>query len=225
LDGAIRPQRETKLSVFTPWDENAYVVLDIPEAIRRNDERTHGLLYLAHTHAETMWTRQNVDLAPQEWQHAGEGAFVSERRLPNGVVFGTRATPFRDRVEIEMWLANGSQETLRDLIVQNCLMLKGTPEFAAQTNANKVFSPPYAACKSDRSNRWVIIAFEPCHRAWGNPPCPCLHSDPQFPDCPPGQTRHIVGRLSFYDGADLTSELRRIDATGWRKPVASVTKH
>jgi peptidoglycan/xylan/chitin deacetylase (PgdA/CDA1 family) len=217
LDGAIRPQRETKLTVFTPWDDTAYVVLDIPEAIRRNDEKTHGLLYLAHTHADTMWTRQHIDLVPQEWQEAAGGAFVSERRLPNGVVFGTRATPFRDRVEIAMWLRNGSKETLRDLIVQNCVMLKGAPEFAVQANANKVFSPPYAACKSDRGNRWVISAFEPCHRAWGNAPCPCLHSDPQFADCPPDQTRHVFGRLSFYEGTDLASELRRIDATGWRR--------
>ena len=220
LDGAIRPQRETKLSVFTPWDESAYVVLDIPEAIRRNDEKTHGLLYLAHTHADTMWTRQHIDLAPQEWQESPAGVFASERRLPNGVVFGTRATPFRDRVEIEMWLTNGSKETLRDLVVQNCVMLKGAPEFAAQTNDNKVFLSPYAACRSDRANRWVISAFEPCHRAWGNAPCPCLHSDPQFADCPPGQTRHAWGRLSFYEGTDVEAELHRIDATGWRKRPA-----
>jgi peptidoglycan/xylan/chitin deacetylase (PgdA/CDA1 family) len=221
LDGAIRPQRETKLSVFTPWDDTAYVVLDFPEAIRRSDEKTHGLLYLAHTHADTMWTRQHIDLAPQEWREAAGGTYLSERRLPNGVAFGTRATPFRDRVEIEMWLTNGSKETLRDLVVQNCVMLKGAPEFAGQTNANKVFSSPYAACKSDRSNRWVISAFEPCRRAWGNPPCPCLHSDPQFADCPMGETRHVFGRLSFYEGTDLAGELRRIDATGWKKAVAT----
>ncbi|HEV7998304.1 MAG TPA: polysaccharide deacetylase family protein [Planctomycetaceae bacterium] len=216
LDGAIRPQRETKLSVFTPWEETAYVVLDIPEAIRRNDEKKHGLLYLAHTHADTMWTRQHIDLAPQEWQEVPGGTFLSERRLPNGVAFGARATPFRDQVAIEMWLTNGSQETLRELTVQNCVMLKGAPEFAAQTNTNKVFSSPYAACRSDRGNRWVVTAFEPCRRAWGNPPCPCLHSDPTFGDCPPGQTQHIVGRLSFYEGTDISAEVRRIDATGWR---------
>ena len=225
LDGAIRPQRETKLSVFTPWDDTAYVVLDFPEAIRRSDEKTHGLLYLAHTHADTMWTRQHIDLAPQEWREAAGGAFVSERRLPNGVAFGTRATPFRDRVEIEMWLTNGSKETLRDLVVQNCVMLKGAPEFAGQTNANKVFSSPYAACKSDRSNRWVISAFEPCRRAWGNPPCPCLHSDPQFADCPPRQTRHVFGRLSFYEGADIKGEFRRLDATGWRQRAVRASEN
>jgi peptidoglycan/xylan/chitin deacetylase (PgdA/CDA1 family) len=217
LDGAIRPQRETKLSVFTPWDPTAYVVLDLPEAIRRNDEKSHGLLYLAHTHAETMWTRQHIPLAPQEWQQSADGVFVSERRLPNGVVFGTRAKPFRDRVEVEMWLTNGSHETLRNLVVQNCVMLKGAPEFAAQTNSNKVFAAPYAACRSDRGNRWVITAFEPCHRSWGNAPCPCLHSDPQFADCPPGQTRRLVGRVSFYEGTDIAGEFRRIDSTGWRK--------
>jgi hypothetical protein len=33
LDGAVRPQRETKVSVFTPWDDRSYVVVDVPEAI------------------------------------------------------------------------------------------------------------------------------------------------------------------------------------------------
>src|ERR1051325_8138662 len=45
LEGAINPQRETKISVFTPWDEDSYVVVDVPEAIWSN----LGLTYLAHT--------------------------------------------------------------------------------------------------------------------------------------------------------------------------------
>jgi hypothetical protein len=102
-------------------------------------------------------------------------------------------------------------------------MLKGAPEFAAQINDNKVFSAPYAACKSDKGNRWVIVGFEPCHRAWGNPPCPCLHSDPQFSDCAPGQTRHVFGRLSFYEGADIQGEFRRLDATGWRQAAVAAS--
>ena len=36
LEGAMRPQRETKISIFTPWDNHSYVVLDIPEAIWSN---------------------------------------------------------------------------------------------------------------------------------------------------------------------------------------------
>ena len=104
---------------------------------------------------------------------------------------------------MEMWLTNGTAETLTDLRVQNCVMLKGAKGFTAQTIDNKVFSPPYAACRSDDGGRWVITAWEPCHRTWSNAPCPCLHSDPKFPDCPPGETRRLKGWLSFYEGPDL----------------------
>jgi peptidoglycan/xylan/chitin deacetylase (PgdA/CDA1 family) len=216
LDGAIRPQRDTKLSVFAPWDETAYVVMDVPEAIRRDDEKHHGLFYLAHTHVDTMWTRQHAELEKLEWRHDADGSFTFERRFPNGVLLGTKVVPTRDAVRMTMWFVNNSQEMLRDLRVQNCLMLKGAPEFAALTNDNKVFSAPYAACRSSRGDRWVISAWEPCRRAWGNAPCPCLHSDPQFADCPPGQTRRLAAWLSFYQGKDVEAEFRRIDATGWR---------
>ena len=30
LEGAVAPQRETKISVFTPWDDAGYVVADVP---------------------------------------------------------------------------------------------------------------------------------------------------------------------------------------------------
>src|SRR5688572_19887581 len=33
LEGAVEPQRETKISVFTPWDHSSYTVIDVPEAI------------------------------------------------------------------------------------------------------------------------------------------------------------------------------------------------
>ena len=33
LDGAIRPQRETKFSAFLPWDLTQFAVVDLPEAI------------------------------------------------------------------------------------------------------------------------------------------------------------------------------------------------
>ena len=117
---------------------------------------------------------------------------------------------------MEQWLTNGTDRTLTGLRVQNCLMLKGAPEFAQLTDDNKVLDAPYAACRSPEGNRWVIIAWEPCWRPWPNAKVPCLHSDPQFPDCPPDQTRRLRGRLSFYEGTDLKAELARIEATGWR---------
>jgi len=212
LDGAVDPQRETKISVFTPWDPAAYVVADVPEAIWSN----LGLTYLAHTHVPTVWTKQGVELEKLEWKPGPGGRLEFERRLPNGIRFGTRVEPARDAVRLEMWLTNGTAAPLSDLRVQQCVMLKGAPGFAEQTNDNKVFDSPYAACRNAAGNRWVITAWDHPHRTWGNPPCPCLHSDPRFPDCAPGETRRLKGWLSFYEGDDLRAELRRIEALGWR---------
>jgi hypothetical protein len=218
LDGAVDPQRETKISVFTPWDPTSYVVVDVPEAIWSQ----HGLLYLAHTHVPTIWTKQNVTIEPLEWKRTNSGGtrlggassiepvLAIERVLPNGVAFGARAEPLTNAVRMELWLKNGSKETLRDLRVQNCVMLKGAAGFNQQTNANKIFQPPFVAVGSPDRTRWIITAWEPLHRAWANPPVPCLHSDPKFPDCAPGETQRVRGWLWFYEGTGITNELARV---------------
>jgi hypothetical protein len=212
LEGAVKPQRETKLSVFTPWDPASYVVADIPEAIWSN----LGLTYLAHTHVPTVWTKQNIDLERLEWNRRDNGSFDVTRQLPNGISFGAKVVPKSDCVLMELWIANGTKERLTGLRVQNCVMLKGAAGFAQQTNDNKIFRQPYAACRSDDGKRWIITAWDHPHRAWGNAPCPCLHSDPTFPDCDPGETKRLKGWLSFYEGPDIDAELRRIERLGWR---------
>jgi hypothetical protein len=213
LEGAIRPQRETKISIFTPWDESSYVVADIPEAIWSN----LGLTYLAHTHIPTVFENQGVKLPALEWNRHSNGALDIHRKLPNGIEFGAKINPGIDAVRMELWLTNGTSATLRDLRVQNCVMLKEARGFNAQTNTNKVFEKPYVACASQPGGRWIITAWESCDRAWGNAPVPCLHSDPKFPDCPPGQGRHLRGWLSFYEGTNVQAEFQRIEKTGWRK--------
>ncbi len=212
LDGAINPQRETKISVFLPWDSSSYVVVDLPEAIWSN----LGLTYLAHTHVPTVWTQQKLELEKLEWNRRDDGSLDIERKLPNGIVFGAKVVPATNVVRMELWLTNGTKDTLRDLRVQNCVMLKGVKGFEQQTNDNKVLASPYAACRSADGSRWIITAWEPCHRAWANAPVPCLHSDPKFPDCAPGETKRLHGWLAFYQGPDIEVEFRRIDQTGWR---------
>jgi hypothetical protein len=219
LDGAVRPQRETKFGVFTPWDEHSYVVVDLPEAIWSN----LGLLYLAHTHVPTVWSKQGIELERLEWERAGDG-LRSRRQLPNGVTFGATVNSTADVVRMELWLTNGSDKPLSDLRLQICVLLKGAAGFQQQSNDNKVFRGPYVACRSADGKRWIITAWEPCHRGWANPPCPCLHSDPKLPDCAPGQTQRVRGWLSFYTGTDLDAELRRIDQTGWRKEVQQTSR-
>jgi hypothetical protein len=211
LDGAIRPQRETKVSVFAPW--HGYAVVDVPEAIWFVHAGKRELLYLAHTHIPTVWDRKGVSLPPREWQRGKDGKLHGERRLPNGVTFGASVVPGKDGVRMACWLHNGTKETLTGLNVQMCVMLKGLQGFDDRTNANKVFAPPFAACRDQSGKRWVITGWQPCVRTWGNPPCPCLHSDPRIPDCAPGKTEKVTGWLSFYEGTDIDAELRRLRAT------------
>jgi len=213
LDGAIDPQRETKISVFTPWDPSSYVVVDVPEAIWSN----LGLTYLAHTHIPTVFDRQGIKLPSLEWNRRTNGTLDLERRLPNGISYLAKVIPGTDAVRMELWLTNGTASTLSDLRVQTCVMLKSATGFATLTNANKVFTKPYVACKSDDGQRWIITAWDPCHRPWGNPPVPCLHSDPKFPDCAPGESRRLRGWLSFYQGTNIQAEIDRIEKTGWRE--------
>ena len=213
LDGAVEPQRETKLSVFCPWDDQSYVVMDVPEAIWSN----LGLTYLAHTHVKTIWDLQSVQLEPQEWELSDDGGYRLQRRLPNGIEFGTTARALSDHIEMTMWLKNGTDVKLSDLRVQNCVMLKGAKEFELQTNDNKQFISGYAIASSPDKTRWIISAWEPIDRAWANPPCPCLHADPKFPDCKPGETQTLRGWQSFFEGQDINQEIQRIEATGWRQ--------
>ena len=233
LDGAIEPQRETKLSIFAPWDPTSYVVLDAPEALWSN----LGLTYLAHTHIDTIWDKQGIELEQLEWRRKPDGSFYLRRELPNKIAYELLATPHRDRLAIRMTLTNGTNAPLSDLRVQMCAMLKGCKDFDQQTNENKIFRGSLAACKNSSGDRWVILGFEPNHRTWGNAPCPCLHSDPIFPNLEPGQTGTVHGWLSFYQGTEIDAELARIekrwnavdervvfgkvvdDATG--KPIAS----
>jgi len=213
LDGAIEPQRETKFSVFTPWDPKSYVVLDLPEAIWSN----LGLTYLAHTHIDTIWTKQGIDLPKLEWNRRPDGILDIERKLPNGIAFGAHVKPTKETVRMELWLKNGTDQKLSDLRVQNCVMPKMAAGFEQQTNENKLLTNPYVACRSSDGKKWIITAWEYCNNPWANEKCPCFHSDPKFPDLEPGQTYHLQGWLSFYEGTDIKTEFDRIEATGWQK--------
>ncbi len=211
LDGAIDPQRETKASVFAPWKDGGYLVIDLPEAVWHLPAGNRELLYLAHTHIPTIWDKQGVKLPPLEWKRDLPGNLSLVRELPSKVGMTSRIKTTPAGVRLEFSLTNGSAEKLTGLQVQMCAMLKGLTGFEEQINDNKVFAAPFAACKSRTDNRWVILGFDHCVRAWGNPPCPCLHADPQVPDCAPGETQTVHGWISFYEGTEIQPELKRLE--------------
>jgi peptidoglycan/xylan/chitin deacetylase (PgdA/CDA1 family) len=204
LDGAIDPMRGTKATVFLPWPDAGYVVVDVPEAIFSN----LGLTFLAHTHIPTIWNNQNVVIENREWQRNADGSLASEWILPNKIAFGANLRVEGGAVRMELWLRNGTPQLLTGLRVQNCVMTKGAPGFRAQTNDNKTFRQPLAAVRSSDGRRWILTEWERCGRVWGNANCPCFHSDPVLPDCAPGETVRLNGRLWFHEG-DLAGALNR----------------
>lgn len=208
LEGAIDPLRGTKASVFLPWDPDSYAVIDLPELITSH----LGHLFLAHTHVPTLWTDRNEWLDNVDMQPVPGGGLELEWQLPNGIVFGSSLQPEAESVEMSLWLRNGLDQALRGLRTQLCVMLKGASGFNAQTLENKVFRPPVAAVRSDGNHRWILTAWERSGRCWGNTRCPCMHSDPVFPDCEPGETVQLRGRLWFHEGEAVGQEIKT--ATG-----------
>ncbi len=225
--GTVEPsrQRETKASVFAPWDEMSYVVLDVPEAIFSS----LGIQYLAHLDVPTIWTRKGVVLEKLEWNRRDDGLDIS-RRLPNGVAYSARMIAGMDAILMKLVLTNDAGASLSDLRIQNCVFLKGMRGMENEANPRVVSRAPYTAYGTAAGLRWVIVAWTPCDRIWNNPKNPCFHSDPKFPDCPAGESRSVYGRLSFYEGADIQGELDRIEKTGWdlalagSDPISGVAK-
>ncbi|MBN2579885.1 MAG: hypothetical protein JXB10_12930 [Pirellulales bacterium] len=211
----VTRQRETKVTIFAPWDEKSYVVYDVPEAIWSN----FGLVYLAHVDVPTVWTKKGVTLEKLEWNRLPGGGLDLKRKLPNGIEYYAKFLPDRQSVRMKLTLTNGTDGTLTDLRVQNCVFLKGMKGMENEARPQLVSEKPYTAYGTADGRRWVITAWVPCDRIWNNPRNPCFHSDPKFPDCPPGKTEALYGWLSFYEGDDVREEFKRIDQTGWRNDL------
>jgi hypothetical protein len=206
LDGAVNPMRGTKAGVFLPWDPRSYVVIDLPEALFSN----LGLTFLAHTHIPTIWDEKNRWIDNVDWMRGTDGSLSSEWNLPNGISFGASIRPQKRQAYLELWLRNGTANPLTGLRTQVCAMLKMARGFSDQTAANKQFLRSAAAVHSNEKDRWIVTAWQRAGRVWGNPPCPCIHSDPTLPDCLPGQLVRVKGILAFYEGRDIDPEVERI---------------
>jgi hypothetical protein len=207
-DGALFPQRETKVSLFAPWDPGSYAVADIPEAIFSDQ----GLIYLAHTHIVTIWDQRGIRLEPLEWDRQKPGSLSIRRQFPDHIEFGVRVNAYPRSAIFYFWLINGGALPLTRLRVQNCVLLGRLTGFDVQTNCNKIFSPPYVACRSRSGEHWIIAAARPCWRVWANPLCPCIHSDSRMDDCGPGERREFTLGITYYDGNDVEAEFQRLDA-------------
>lgn len=209
LDGAIDPMRGTKFSVFLPWPKSGYVVVDLPEAVWANGE----LIFLAHTHIPTFWDKKGIKIKNIDWTRETGGRLTERRVLPDGVAIESRVIPRNDSVDMELKITNGSERALREMRAQVCIMLKGAPDFNAQSDDKKLLVDEVVAAGSRDGGRWIVTAWDR-GRPWQNPPVPCIHSDPQFPDCEPGKSVVARGRILFHEGDDIDKRIVRWKAEG-----------
>jgi peptidoglycan/xylan/chitin deacetylase (PgdA/CDA1 family) len=193
LEGAVSPMRGTKASVLLPWANAGYLVVDLPEAIMANGK----IHFLGHTHIPTKWDEKNAVIPNRDWIRHTDGSLSNEWPLPDKVTIGATIRLNGEIVYMECWISNGGEETLRNIRAQVCVLLKGALGFNAQTNANKTLDAPRATARSADGQRSIHTEWEDCQRVWGNERCPCMHSDPKFPDCAPGETVRRSGRLWF----------------------------
>lgn len=76
-------------------------------------------------------------------------------------------------------------------------MLKEAKGFHALSNDNKTYEGATASVISN-GGRAISTTWEKCDCAGVNEDVPCLHSDPKFSDCPPGETVRVKGALWFH---------------------------
>src|SRR5205823_14582788 len=114
-----------------------------------------GLLILAHTHVPTIWNDKNVVIENTDWKRDGEG-LRSDWQMPNGVSFGATVQPVGERIEMELWLKNGTTETLSKLRTQICVLLKGAAAFNRQTNDNKVYGKDTVTVRDAAGGRSIV---------------------------------------------------------------------
>ncbi|WP_422083617.1 polysaccharide deacetylase family protein [Ulvibacterium sp.] len=206
-DGMASPRRGTKLSVFLPWSPEEYVVLDLPEAVMSQ----FGITFLGHKHIPTVFDYAKIPIYNSEWQKDKNGQWSNLWKLPNNIDIGASVTSRSDHLKMKLWLTNHTKDTiLSGLQTQICVMLGQAKLFDKQTNANKKLSCPVVAVESEDEKHWIITGWEGCSHPWGNEACPCLHADPKFPDCPPGETVSLEGVLWLYEGTEIDKKIQEV---------------
>jgi len=205
-EDAVAPMRGTKVSVFPPWEDGGYVVVDLPGALFTD----LGLTFLAHTDIPTVIDQKDEWIENIDWTRNEDGAFEYKRSLSVNISFGAKVIPDATGANLEFWLYNGTQKSLNQVKAQVSGFLKCATGFNEQTDANKLFDPPIAAVHNSEKTRWILMGFEKCGRAWGAPPCPAMNTDPYFTNCPPGETVRASGRIWFYEGSDVIAQIMKV---------------
>jgi hypothetical protein len=205
-EGMLSPMRGTKVGIFLPWNPDEYLVLDLPEAVSTQ----YGLTFLGHKHIPTVFDHRMKEIINRDWELHPDGHLTNHWELPNNLVIGAEIYPGKEEIDMSLWLYNGTSDTtFTGLQTQVCIMLGGASDYDGLTNENKSFEDPVVTVKSESGTPWIITAWENCTHAWGNADCPCMHSDPTLPDCGPGDTVRVTGKITFPQHEKIENEIKK----------------
>jgi hypothetical protein len=208
-DGMRSPMRGTKASAFLPWSDKDYIIIDLPEAVSTQ----YGLTFLGHKHIPTVFDYQRIPIENHDWEVLNDGGLRNVWMLPNNMEIRSEIHPGSKHIDLQLFLHNGTSDTIfTDLKSQICIMFRNASEFNTQSNENKIFDCPITAIHSTDSSKWIITGWDYCINAWGNEDCPCMHADPLFPDCKPGETVQLSGKIWFYEGSNIYSKIKGLKA-------------
>jgi len=133
IPGMWRPmfENEQVAWISPPWESHEYVWFDFPEAIMVEGE----FIYIGHLSKRFPTLFPTEKSAP--WSKIKKGIGY-EQILPNGVSFGGEITEVEENIAaLKLWIVNGSNKELKEVMLLTCVYLNELKEFSKNTNENK----------------------------------------------------------------------------------------
>ncbi|HUU29002.1 MAG TPA: hypothetical protein VM123_14430 [archaeon] len=182
---AVRLKIEIENHSELPVNNIRALVCFKPDNTVGNPGRPDCMLAFRDTTHELVWFRsggRNIQLHEQTTYHGDYPPNVDETNLRNKIVWGVNIEGYPDVRSIEdvgWWFMDNH------------------PGRVVEERADPALIAIHA--RGD-TTRWIGLIWDPPRNLMANPVNPCFHSDPSFPDCPPGGTTGAQGILLFHDG-------------------------
>ena len=235
------------VKIIPPWDTEGHLLVRFPETLHSS----LGLLFIDHYRSD-MLPVVELQKLPEWHLDPNTGALSYECKLPNNVEFTGSVVPGADVVDMKFTVRNNTDEELKGLNIQICLVQSSCPTFNTPElthtyilhdgNWLALADSTFKKMKPDRPP-WIIgsvkgrpgpkpgqshpDAWYVCHEpadipliatvskdsahvlaiTWpsgrsimSNGMIPCLHADPVLPNCPPGESVSVEGKIYLLTG-------------------------
>lgn len=120
--------------IRAPWMDG-HIQMRLPETLNSS----LGLHFIDHDRAD-MRPLNPLKTWPVWKQNRMNGAWSYGVRLPEGIEFSGRVTPFADSVRMEFRVRNRTRETVRNITNQMCLVMSHSKDFDARNTLDRIWT-------------------------------------------------------------------------------------